>query len=187
MFLNSISQKLFIAIFLLLTSLPVQAASPYEALRSQFRWGKAPNIEDLYTGHDWYCSGDRYAARGLFRYVREWSLFYNFTYNQGQIENLVREDIINSAMDQEGLRLELEPGWWEVLRVNNEGHLIIEVATTSDWPQQFGQKTPMDPSLSVDGTRAQMYFICESPTSHNQDNWDADYYNIWTLTPLPKP
>lgn len=168
---------------LILYSFSLFAQSPYHSLRAQFRWGQTPQNQDLYFGQLWYCSGDAAAARGLFRYVREWRQLYQFEILDGEIRNQVPErNFVFKANSRPGIKTEVEPGWWEILRVTEDGHMIVEIATDSRWPQQFGEGE-LRPSLGKEGTQAQHYLICENPVLHARENWGDDGSNIWNIDP----
>ena len=160
----------------------LDAGSAYERLRIQFERAHKPALKELLTDSIWYCSGSLEAAKGQLRYVPFWEARYRFTQpDQQTLSNTLdpnnnwfeegEEAVHGITVVSDNLR------YYEFLRINDSGDLIIEMATGESYARQVTQRKRLPKALSSDALRAHQYIFCENPTRHDERQWGDEPFD----------
>jgi hypothetical protein len=169
-------------------------------LRSQFAGATSPSWEQLYPGESWFCSAGEKASKRLFRYVAYWELKFEFALQDLSTESSVEVHVVEnlgpsfvntfhkSQAAWTGMRDETLDsfGTLEHLRVNEHGDLVVEVSREESSSlinklhERQHNNVELEDSLVQQDHTAILYFICENPKTHNDENWHHRD-RIWSL------
>jgi hypothetical protein len=168
---------LFIAALAYLSPLVAQARllgeSPYTRLRVQFLKAEKPTLKDFQPGKPWHCSSSLEAAKGQLRYVSLWEHRYLWAPGEAPSELSNQHEFFAMQVDLNESSGEYDDLFGqpvvESFRVQEDGHLIVEVATLQG---SFQQMSHREPSLLYESLTAQNYYLCMNPEWQSNDDWD---------------
>lgn len=154
----------------------LDTGSAYERLRVQFERSYKPTLRDLMSDSIWYCSGSLEAAKGQFRYVPFWEARYRFVRPSQDtlLNSLDRRENWYKAGDSaiQGVTVLNESlRYYEFVRINRTGDLIIEMATGASYARQVTQRKKLPKALSASSLVAHQYVFCENPVQHDNRQW----------------
>ena len=160
----------------------LDAGSAYERLRNQFERAHKPALKELLSDSIWYCSGSLEAAKGQLRYVPFWEARYLFV--QPTQDTLSNSLDSNKNWFEEGgsavqgvTVLSESLRFYEFLRMNRTGDLIIEMATGESFAEQVAQRQRLPKALSSDALVAHQYIFCENPVRHDNREWGDEPFD----------
>lgn len=160
----------------------LDAGSAYERLRIQFERAHKPALKELLTDSIWYCSGSLEAAKGQLRYVPFWEARYLFAPSEQQVLSNTLDPNNNWFEEGEsavqGVSVVTETlRYYEFLRINATGDLIIEMATGESYSRQVTQRQHLPKAVSADALLAHQYIFCENPSRHDERQWGDEPFD----------
>lgn len=164
----------------------IAGESAYSRFRVLFKASRSVELRDLKPGSQWYCSSHLHAAKGQLRHVNLWESRYMWTlasdgesFDNNHPLYPLQLNLMESFGEYEDV---LGESIIESFRVTEDGHLLVEVSTSTRSTSLFTkQRKRVQPSLHLDGLWAHHYVLCMNPDWQQNDDWEYDRDQVFSI------